>query len=381
MRYDYTFGDVLSKIKERIQPGGNVSTEVENLLKSLINEVHVRTANLLFLRLLRKDAIIMTTATYSTGTVTVANGSTTVAGTDTVWDSTMVGRKIRFSSQTSYYTISAVASATSLTLSAAYTGDALSGDTYTIFTLGYRLPRDYVQGREKTIRYLDENITLKYRPWDDVVGWDPALNDLSSSPAVFTLVPDYEDRDPTSSTLTAEGGSSTTSVVCSSLASSTDDYYNGWILVNTTRGDTSEVTDYVGSTKTLTVSPAITSQAQNDTFYVIDRRLMGAFWPIFTSAKNILFEFFRQPAYLRNAYDLLDIPEEFGGEEVIISYVLKEYYKKDPLGMKYDAQYKEAMVNMRRANNVFLNEMFRKEPYGRVGGGSPDVNIPYEVST
>lgn len=66
---------------------------------------------------------------YITGTVAVTAGSTTVTGTGTVWTSGMIGRSIRLGNW--YYEITAVASATSLTI-ARESADTLSGASYEI---------------------------------------------------------------------------------------------------------------------------------------------------------------------------------------------------------------------------------------------------------
>jgi predicted CXXCH cytochrome family protein len=53
---------------------------------------------------------------------TFTNGSATVTGVGTAWTSTLVGKTIQKSGDTATYTVASVQSATSLTLSAAYTG-------------------------------------------------------------------------------------------------------------------------------------------------------------------------------------------------------------------------------------------------------------------
>jgi hypothetical protein len=80
------------------------------------------------------------TVTYSTGTVSVTNGSATVTGTTTAWPATFVGRSIKVGTDGVTYKITA-ASATSLTLSTTYAGTTGSGKSYAIMpaTSEYRL--------------------------------------------------------------------------------------------------------------------------------------------------------------------------------------------------------------------------------------------------
>lgn len=69
--------------------------------------------------------------------------------------------------------------------------------------------------------------------------------------------------------LTASGGTNTTTIVQPTLAGTVNDYYNDWYVENQTHTGHSRVTDYVASTKTLTISPAITSQTTSDVFNII----------------------------------------------------------------------------------------------------------------
>jgi hypothetical protein len=71
------------------------------------------------------------------------------------------------------------------------------------------------------------------------------------------------------SPLIMDAGSNTTTIVDAALSSSTDNYYNQWIVFNKTRLTAALVTDYVGSTNTLTVKPAIGSQTTGDEFWIV----------------------------------------------------------------------------------------------------------------
>lgn len=83
---------------------------------------------------------------YTTGTVQVTNGSASVVGTGTSFNAgTMVGKRFRVSGTNEFYTVSAVADATHLTLSSNYTGSSASGAGYTIFTSYTDQWKDLVQ--------------------------------------------------------------------------------------------------------------------------------------------------------------------------------------------------------------------------------------------
>lgn len=67
-----------------------------------------------------------------TGTISATNGSATVTGSGTSFTTALaVGQKVRFGSDTSFamYTVSAIGSNTSLTLTGNYTGTTISGST------------------------------------------------------------------------------------------------------------------------------------------------------------------------------------------------------------------------------------------------------------
>lgn len=72
------------------------------------------------------------TNAYSTGTVSVNFNSTTVTGVGTTWIAGMIGQSILLGDF--YYTITARASNTSITISPSFKGVNISGDTYVIAT-------------------------------------------------------------------------------------------------------------------------------------------------------------------------------------------------------------------------------------------------------
>jgi hypothetical protein len=71
-------------------------------------------------------------------------------------------------------------------------------------------------------------------------------------------------------TYAADAGTNTTTMVDTQLTGGTDDYYKGWLLVNTTRNLGSMITGYTASTHTATLATAITGQTTSDTYYVLN---------------------------------------------------------------------------------------------------------------
>ena len=67
-------------------------------------------------------------------------------------------------------------------------------------------------------------------------------------------------------------GTPTTSVIQTDLAEATDDHYIGRVIVFTSgaaAGEASNITDYVGSTGTVTIAPVTTAPSATDKFVIV----------------------------------------------------------------------------------------------------------------
>lgn len=93
-----------------------------------------------------KDYSEITTApTYTTGTVSITQDSTSATGSGTSWlTATHTGRIIKFNSDSEYYEITAIVDGTQvMTLSSAYIGDTDTDATYNMYKIYYDLPTDF----------------------------------------------------------------------------------------------------------------------------------------------------------------------------------------------------------------------------------------------
>lgn len=116
-------------------------------------------------------ATLTTHPAYSTGTVSVTKGSTTVTGTSTLWttqndlsqDNVRVGGKITLSGSLEVYEVASVAGPGSLELATAYIGETDSATTYQYFEDEYALAEDFAKPID--VRSFDDGhrITLKGR--------------------------------------------------------------------------------------------------------------------------------------------------------------------------------------------------------------------------
>lgn len=107
-----------------------------------------------------KDGEKFIATEYSTGTIAVTNGSTTVTGSGTTWTSAMTGRQIVVldNGRQPYYTFTYV-SGTSGTLDRAYQGTTDASSTYTIGEYYVEFPTDLAT--LDAIRDLNNNWRLR----------------------------------------------------------------------------------------------------------------------------------------------------------------------------------------------------------------------------
>lgn len=134
------------------------ATNEAAVAKWMVNEAVQDVATVFPWSWLEKEWQVTTIASYSTGTVTVTNNSTAVTGSGTTWISNHVGGHIRVADGDHYYRISAVGSATTITLDTAYVGTTASGATYEIYKDEYDLGTDVWS--VVSARYMDTPIQV-----------------------------------------------------------------------------------------------------------------------------------------------------------------------------------------------------------------------------
>lgn len=128
----------------------------------------------------KSDSFINTVAPYATGTVSATG--TTVTGSSTVWTSSMVGRFIRMGSATYFHKITAVASATSLTVENTLPADVAASSTYTIFQHVYSLPSNF--GR---LTSFTGDVRLTEWARADIDSLDPYRSATATRPDVYSI--------------------------------------------------------------------------------------------------------------------------------------------------------------------------------------------------
>lgn len=104
-----------------------------------------------------RNGRLLTQASYSTGTVTVATGAVAVTGASTAWNTNndfgiknvRAGGKILFEGDSTVYEVSAVSSDTALTLTGMFASDDLTAGGYVYWEDEYDLASDFLKPLDK----------------------------------------------------------------------------------------------------------------------------------------------------------------------------------------------------------------------------------------
>jgi hypothetical protein len=155
-----TFSDLITAVLNAVRGSTTASGADETIAKRLLNQglsdLHVQEP---WPWSERRD-IILTHGDYATGSLSIASTArTAMEGTNTLWttavsgmgfNNTRVGGKIQIGSESDVYVVSAVGSATSITLETRYTGQqdvasayAVAYGTYSYFEDEYALASDF----------------------------------------------------------------------------------------------------------------------------------------------------------------------------------------------------------------------------------------------
>ncbi len=115
-----------------------------------------------------RSAELITQAEYTTGTLTATQGSTTITGSSTLWNTNnafaltnmQVGGKIVIDGGVEVYEIATVPSDTSATLTASFIKDDVSGAGYSYFEDEYALHADFLRPMSFTSFDINDEIAL-----------------------------------------------------------------------------------------------------------------------------------------------------------------------------------------------------------------------------
>mgnify|MGYP001558692749 FL=1 len=193
-----------------------------------------------------------------------------------------------------------------------------AADTYYIVKDRFHLP--WSVGRIYNLRNATNGSKVPVRRAHRMDILTPkAINPAAPRDAILFGVDHF--RVPVTSTLTADASTSSTQIVDAALPSSTDDAYNGWLLVNTTRGLHARILDYTGSTRTATLETSIASQTTGDSYFLLRAQRFLQVYPPPDTAYTLELRHYRAVADLVNDYDVTLFSEHTPGLDLPLVYL------------------------------------------------------------
>ena len=300
---------------------------------------------------LMKDGTILTVAPYTTGTASVTNGSTSVTGSSTTWTALMVGRKVRFGSDTAWYRIATFVSTTSITLEATYQGTTNSAATYEIYKDEYKLPAD--MDVYKVMRQIENGIALvdiEQTAFDLILPVPTSSGDPGYSILVGSKLDTYTTGTVSITVnLSALTGSSTawTSVEGLGMGS------------KLTIGSNVYTVKSVNSDTSITIYELASATVSATTYSISLDNYVIQFEPYPSAARNIYFKYQRLPFPLINDQDVPDLPDQW--HHILISAgLIWAWETKDKEESKvYEALFGQQVQEMwRRIGYVSVNRRY-----------------------
>lgn len=290
-----------STLYSRVESLANVTNQ-RALIKDAIQTGLYR-ATAIDLPYLMTDGFITTIAPYTTGTASVTVGSTAVTGTLTVWTALMVGRKIRFGSDTAWYRIATRTSNTAITLESAYQGTTNTAATYEVYKNEYKLPAD--MDVYKVLRQIENGIALidvENTAFDMALPIPTASGDPGYSILAGTKLDTYTTGTVSITVnLSALTGSGTSWTTVEGLGKGSKITIG--VYVYTVKSVDSDTAITIYETAIATVSAGTYSMSLDN--YIIQ------FEPYPDAARNIYFKYQRLPFLLIGDADVPDLPDQW----------------------------------------------------------------------
>jgi hypothetical protein len=133
---------------------------------------------------------------------------------------------------------------------------------------------------------------------------------------------------------TAESGSTTT-IVDSNLNHHDDDYFTGGLAYSIDLDETRKITDFVGSTGTVTTEVFGTAISTDQ--YVLTRSYTKEIQRAFEKIEDLLVRAGRRPALVMDSYDLREVHIHYSVAEIVKGLVVEEGDTWSMFMNKYDA--------------------------------------------
>lgn len=351
--------DLKSKLGELIDRDVDNSS---SFLTENINTAIRHICNVIRFEFLKRTIFLQTTAEYTTGTVAVSNGSTSVTGTDTAFDDNMITQLIALDGQV--YEVSDVSSTTALTLDRPFEGTTITADATSIIYANMKLPHGWEPQRISVLRDTSNQVRLLPMTHDR---WTQAYpNPVDTGhPRVWVPLGKKTGRLPESGAGELDTGSGTTSVIIpadTAKLATVDDFYNDWFCVNQTRESVSRVTDYVTATRVATTTPAVTGQVATDVAYLFKEIFYIRPYPMTTEAISLHMTGYILPDNLVNNYDVPQyIPPQWHDAIYYRAAIESQLILDDSRIRKIEALYGSILGDMIAEYGTFEEENYKKQ--------------------
>ena len=254
-----------------------------------------------------KNGALQTVAPYTTGTVDVTKGSTSVDSNGTNFISSMVGRKIRVKNNKVYYRISSVNLASgvgALTLDVPYQDSNAANQTFSIFKDEYLLKPDV--DKYKTLRQTENAlmvIDLLPNNFDEMFTMPTSFSEPFYGVDIGNGIDVYSTGSisSTGTTITGAGTGWTSVEGLGKMSKIRERTGNTWYTVKSVDSDT-QITTY----------ETFPSNLSAGTLYEVSlNNIVIQLYPIPSAARNLYYRYFRLPKPLANDYDLPDMPYDY----------------------------------------------------------------------
>ncbi len=284
----------------------------------------------------RARGTIATIDDYSTGTVSVTNGSTALTFTGSTLTDGMAGRKIRMNSEQQWYDILSVnTGASTAVLVQAYQGSTNTEATFLIFQDEYRLaanamrPLDFVQIEDQVMM-----MAFTYLTFDQLFSDVGSLGD----PLYVTVLGRRDDR-YTTGTIALTANSRTIEGSGSPAWTSVDGFGDGTRVAVEDTGEVFTVRS-VTDADTFVAYEAAAAAETSSAYIAFLNNIRVQFRNIPDAARNIYYRYQRRPFLPVRDFDELDAPIEHHGmlKEGLLS-LAAQFNKDKDVATYYDAKF------------------------------------------
>ena len=163
-----TFSDLYTDLLNRVRADTSVtatSNQAKRYINIALHDMHLGYGEKF--PWAERQAILVTQDDYTTGTVTISQGSSTLTGSGTAWatnnafgvNNARVGGKVVINGGSEVYTVSAVGGDTSITLTSQFTQSDVSGGSYVYFEDEYALASDFLRPLDQ--QFFDQNHNIE----------------------------------------------------------------------------------------------------------------------------------------------------------------------------------------------------------------------------